>query len=297
MLKVGTCLALFLRRFRLTGPFPECFDARFQYWRLFSYQIVHQGYYHLACNCVMQLLFGASVEMVHGHRTLLLVYQFGVALGALTCAFTDIHRAVVGASGGVYTLIGLHTADVLLNFRAMADHVRRALRALLCTAVPALDLLVYVYYYNDSSTSYSAHGGGLVAGFLLGLALLDPVADTKLHTYGVRPLAALALVAYFLFAFGWQQSTYPPKYLYNGRPWRRSSWGKEDPDSSCCWQLQDCTDIDDRDYDYFNCNNDKDLTISIASDDAGLDVVLATCDALKDALATALSLEHLIRDD
>ena len=60
------------------------------------------------------------------------------------------------------------------------------------------------------------------------------------------------------------------------------------------WQLQDCTDIDDRDYDYFNCNNDKDLTISIASDDAGLDVVLATCDALKDALATALSLEHLI---
>ena len=283
--------------FRLTGPFPECFDARFQYWRLFTYQIVHQGYYHLACNCVMQCVFGASVEMVHGHRMILLVYQFGVALGALTCAFTDIHRAVVGASGGVYTLIGLHFADVLLNFRAMNDHARRATRALLCTAVPALDIFIYVFLYADDTTSYSAHAGGGAAGFLLGLALLDPVAEMKLHTYGVRPLAALALLAYFLFAFGWQQSKYPPEYLYNGRPWRRSSWGKEDLAASCCWQLQDCADIDERDYDYFNCDDDKDLTITIASDDLALDVVLQTCDALKDALATALSLEHLIPDD
>ena len=85
-------------------------------------------------------------------------------------------------------------------------------------------------------------------------------------------------------------------YGYNGRPWRRSSWGKEDLSASCCWQLQDCADIDERDYDYFNCDDDKDLTITIASDDLALDVVLQTCDALKDALATALSLEHLIPD-
>ncbi|KAH8062008.1 hypothetical protein JL721_8722 [Aureococcus anophagefferens] len=138
---------------------------------------------------------------------------FGVALGALTCAFTDIHRAVVGASGGVYTLIGLHFADVLLNFRAMNDHARRATRALLCTAVPALDIFIYVFLYADDTTSYSAHAGGGAAGFLLGLALLDPVAEMKLHTYGVRPLAALALLAYFLFAFGWQQSSAAPGRL------------------------------------------------------------------------------------
>jgi len=221
--------------FRLTGPFPQCFDARRQYWRLLSYQVVHSGYYHLACNCIMQLVFGVSVEMVHGHFHLLLVYQFGVALGALTCAFTDIHRAVVGASGGVYTLIGLHAADVLLNFRAMSDPIRRLSRAFLCTVVPAMDVLVYLFVYASDDTSYSAHGGGLAAGFLLGLATLQPVYDTRCHTYGVRPLAALLLVAFAAFAILWEQTTYPPEYLYNGVPWRRSSYSNADEDrASCC---------------------------------------------------------------
>ena len=61
--------------------------------------------------------------------------------------------------------------------------------------MPALDIIVYIYVVKDEDTSYAAHGGGLVAGFLLGLALLNPVADSRCHTWCVRPLAALLLVA------------------------------------------------------------------------------------------------------
>jgi len=228
-----------------------------------------------------------------GHFNLLLVYQFGVALGALTCAFTDIHRAVVGASGGVYTLIGLHAADVLLNFRAMSDPIRRLSRAFLCTVVPAMDVLVYLFVYASDDTSYSAHGGGLAAGFLLGLATLQPVYDTRCHTYGVRPLAALLLVAFAAFAILWEQTTYPPEYLYNGVPWRRSSYSNADEDrASCCWRLGDCADIAEHHYRYFDCEDNRHLTISIAADQEGLEARLDTCAKLVSALATALDLKQ-----
>ena len=281
---------------RVTGPFPACFDARNQLWRLWTYQLVHVGWYHLGVNCAMQLFFGASVEMVHGHLTLLCVYMFGVAMGALTCAFADVHRAVVGASGGVYTLIGLHAADVLLNFRSMADRSRRLVRALICTAVPALDMLVYLLVYSDADTSYASHGGGLVAGFLLGLVVLRPVDESRCHYYVVRPLALLLLLAYVVFALFWHQTVYPPEYLYNGPFWRRESWGAPDDSPNCCWRLYGCSAIAAEDYRLFNCDDDRRLTISLAWDDAAFSEELTTCDALKSALDVALEIREEFDD-
>lgn len=49
----------------------------------------------------------------------MLLYNTGVAAGALTCGFTDVYRSVVGASGGTYTLIGIHYANVILNWNVM----------------------------------------------------------------------------------------------------------------------------------------------------------------------------------
>lgn len=276
---------------RMTGPFPSCFDARNQLWRLWTYQLVHVGWYHLGVNCAMQLFFGASVEMVHGHIVMLMVYMFGVGMGALTCAFADVHRAVVGASGGVYTLIGLHAADVLLNFRSMADRSRRLVRALICTAVPALDILVYLLVYTNDDTSYASHGGGLVAGFLLGLVVLRPVDESRCHYYVVRPLALLLLVCYVLFALFWHQTVYPPEYLYNGPFWKRSSWGAPDDQPHCCWRLDGCSAIASDDYKLFNCDDDRHLSISLAWDDAAFDEELTTCDSLKAALDVALDIK------
>ncbi|KAJ1449642.1 peptidase S54, rhomboid domain-containing protein, partial [Pelagophyceae sp. CCMP2097] len=142
-----------------------------QAWRLVSYQFVHSGYFHIFSNVLIALMYGAPIELVHGHAKLLVVYNLGVTLGALTCAFSDPARAVVGASGGVYTLIGLHTADVCLNFDAMQSGLRRVVRTALCLLVPVTDLLVYVLVVKSTDTSYSAHIGGWIGGFLLGCAV------------------------------------------------------------------------------------------------------------------------------
>ena len=35
-------------------------------WRLYTYQFLHSGWEHLFGNCIMQLLIGIPLEMVHG---------------------------------------------------------------------------------------------------------------------------------------------------------------------------------------------------------------------------------------
>lgn len=64
-------------------------------------------------------MYGLPVEMMVGSYPMLVVYNVGVAAGALTCGFTDVYRSVIGGSGGVYTLVGVHLANVLLNWHIM----------------------------------------------------------------------------------------------------------------------------------------------------------------------------------
>jgi len=46
-------------------------------------------------------MFGTPIELVHGTTRFVLLYQFGVVVGALFKGWTDPMNVVVGASGGV----------------------------------------------------------------------------------------------------------------------------------------------------------------------------------------------------
>ena len=271
----------------LTSEFPQCNDARRQYWRLFTYQFAHIGYYHLAANIFVQIVFGLPVELVHGHLLLFFVYQLGVGAGSLTCSFSDIHKGVVGASGGVYTLIGLHSSDCLVNWRALAQDMRLLVRGTLCAIVPALDITLYLFFYKDDGTSYASHIGGWIAGFLFGLAFLQQVSESFLHIYFTRPLALTALVTYLVFAFLWHQFTYPPKFFLNGPFWELRSYTTKDEESngSCCWQLLNCDPIDQADYSRFSCDEGTTIFGGFFRGDETLEP-LDTCSKLVDWLDT-----------
>lgn len=245
--------------YELISDFPQCKDRRKQPWRLFSYQLAHIGYTHLVSNMFAQLVFGIPVELVHGHVLVFLIYQMGVALGALTCAFSDIHKAVVGASGGTYTLVGLHSADILVNWRAMAHDFGFLGRITLCLIVPGLDLLVYILVYKDDSISYSAHIGGWIGGLLLGVALFKPVYSAYVHDALIRPLFTLLLVLYAAFAITWYVETWPPKYFINGVFWRAASYNVKEHSRSCCALLLSCDDVDKSDYNLLSCDEGIDL--------------------------------------
>ncbi|XP_060114599.1 rhomboid-related protein 2 isoform X2 [Heteronotia binoei] len=101
------------------SPFTYRPDKRKEAWRFLSYMLVHAGIEHILGNLFLQLFLGIPLELVHkGHRVGL-VYMAGVIAGSLASSVCDPHHGLVGASGGVYALIGGYFMNVLVNFREM----------------------------------------------------------------------------------------------------------------------------------------------------------------------------------
>lgn len=98
------------------GDWPKCRDQRGDVWRYIGYQFVHADASHITYNALVQLVLGAPIELVHGSPRVALIYLLAVVVGALSVVFATPQFVVVGASGGVYALFGVHLGNVLLNF-------------------------------------------------------------------------------------------------------------------------------------------------------------------------------------
>uniref|UniRef100_A0A8B9LVP9 Rhomboid-related protein 2 n=1 Tax=Astyanax mexicanus TaxID=7994 RepID=A0A8B9LVP9_ASTMX len=94
-------------------------DMRQEAWRFLSYMFVHAGIQHIVGNLVLQLLLGIPLELVHKGFEVGMVYLGGVLAGSLASSIFDPYSALVGASGGVYALIGGYLMNALVNFREM----------------------------------------------------------------------------------------------------------------------------------------------------------------------------------
>lgn len=75
--------------------------------------LVHDSWFHLTLNLLIQILFAADLEKHQGHWRVGAVYLGGGALGAFgaSCVRPDL---VIGASGGVYALLLSHISHILL---------------------------------------------------------------------------------------------------------------------------------------------------------------------------------------
>ncbi|KAM6428541.1 rhomboid-related protein 2 isoform 1-T1 [Liasis olivaceus] len=101
------------------SPFIYRPDKRKEAWRFSSYMFLHAGLEHIIGNLVLQLCLGIPLELVHkGHRVAA-VYLAGVVAGSLASSICDPLQGLVGASGGVYALIGGYFMNILVNFREM----------------------------------------------------------------------------------------------------------------------------------------------------------------------------------
>ena len=92
------------------------FNRKRELWRFLSYSLVHSSWWHLTFTLLLQLVLGLPLEMVHGSTRLGLIYTAGVLAGSLSTSVLDPGVCLVGASGGVYSLLAGHTANILTNF-------------------------------------------------------------------------------------------------------------------------------------------------------------------------------------
>ena len=129
-----------------------------------------------------------------------MIYLAGVMAGSLTVAIAKPHVSLVGASGGVYALIGAHLANVILNWREMNNLGFRLW--LILVEVVRTGVAVYYSIYYPTKVSHTGHMAGGVVGLLLGLVLLRSL-SYKTWEKAIRWLSLLIFLGLFLGAIIW----------------------------------------------------------------------------------------------
>merc|ERR1719277_1272699 len=99
-----------------TGCGDALQDQRFQAWRWLTYQWTHVGIMHVLMNVFLNCLLGIPLEGLHGPLRMAVMFNVGVFGGACCYFLSDAHTVVVGCSGGCYALIGMHVADLIMNW-------------------------------------------------------------------------------------------------------------------------------------------------------------------------------------
>ncbi|XP_076454648.1 rhomboid-related protein 2-like [Babylonia areolata] len=179
----------------LYSPLVYTPSRRYEAWRFLTYMLMHQGYMHILFNMIFQLVFGLPLEIVHKAWRVALVYLLGVIAGSLAHSICDHYVALVGASGGVYALLGAHVAAIITNWREMnykcmdqdelEDNTCKGICRILLSApvrlmvilvlvVPDTSLAIYrrVVEPENQKVGVAAHVGGFLAGLLLGVPIL-----------------------------------------------------------------------------------------------------------------------------
>ena len=140
--------------------------ARFEIWRLFTYQFLHGGVWHLAINMLMLWMFGSELEQRWGRRFFLRYYLLCAVGGGLTYAGVRYGTWIpsVGASGAIYGILMAYAMwfpnrIVLLAF-LFPLRVRHVIVFLILVE------LLQAIEATGAGIAYAAHLGGMAFGYV-----------------------------------------------------------------------------------------------------------------------------------
>jgi membrane associated rhomboid family serine protease len=184
-----------------------------EWYRLITPIMLHAGIFHLIGNVAVQLETGVFFEREWGSIRWLIVY-LGSAVGSTVFSVIVMPNAVsVGSSGAVMGLFGGKLAEVLLRCCerqiTKQDQVAATVRKEQCCVVTFSVILVMAFSFIPF-VDWAAHLGGLVAGFVIGLALFSFAVQ---GCYGVWKIVWLSLGLAAASAFFIGTIT----YMYSGQ--------------------------------------------------------------------------------
>ncbi|XP_028674622.2 rhomboid-related protein 2 [Erpetoichthys calabaricus] len=184
------------------SPFIYRPDKREEAWRFISYMLVHAGIQHIVGNMFMQLLLGIPLELVHKGLRVGLVYLSGVIAGSLASSIFDPTLGLVGASGGVYALMGGYFMNAVVNFKEMIP-LFGIFRIIFIVLVVSIDVGFALWRRfwaptSGHSVSFVAHIGGGLAGITIGYTVFSSYSASLIKDprFWVCILAYLACVVF-----------------------------------------------------------------------------------------------------
>jgi len=158
-----------------------------QWFRLFTPMVLHAGLVHYFVNMLALYFIGGAVEKAHGAASAGVLFVIPAVGGNILSAICLPGFISVGASGGIFGLIGMCMADICLNWNLLfpktttdEDTRWRHFYVLLWLAVDIIiNCLIGFTPFVDNFT----HMGGFVYGFCIGIASIERLASTF---FGIR---------------------------------------------------------------------------------------------------------------
>jgi rhomboid protease GluP len=159
-----------------------------EWWRLLSSMFLHAGIIHIAVNMVSLWYLGRVAHRRFGDAAFMAAYFIG-GLGA-SLASVSLHSETVsvGASGAIFGLLGTLFAATFARNPEMRS-VQRQVRSELLKVLGINLLIGFSIPHIDNA----AHIGGLVTGFLYGMAIVMVSGDAPRATR--RQVAAISAAA------------------------------------------------------------------------------------------------------
>lgn len=159
-----------------------------QYYRLFTSVFTHEAFLHIGFNMLSLWMIGGPLEAALGRARYLTLYLVsGLAGSALTYLLASQYQLTVGASGAIFGLFG---ATVVLVRKLNYD----------MRPVIALLVINLIITFGWAGIAWQAHIGGLVAGTVIGVAMVyAPRARRALLQYGASGLMLLVTVAIVVY--------------------------------------------------------------------------------------------------
>ncbi|MER5749360.1 rhomboid family intramembrane serine protease [Streptomyces sp. NPDC002088] len=188
-LLVGVNLALFLVQLSVGDRFTVRFEligdayAQGQWYRLLTAMFLHGSYIHILFNMLSLWWIGGPLEAALGRaRYLALYFVSGLAGSALTYLLAAPTTPSLGASGAIFGLFG---ATAVLMRRLNYD----------MRPVIALLVINLIFTFSWANIAWQAHIGGLVAGVVVGYAMVHAPRERRtLVQYGTCALVLVVVV-------------------------------------------------------------------------------------------------------
>lgn len=151
-------------------------------WRLLSSAFLHYGLFHLVMNMLALLVLGVDLERYLGRARFVAVYLVSALFGgAAVTLFADPFSATVGASGGVFGLLGAAVVILRANGGDLRPLISVLVLNLVISLLPGISLL--------------GHLGGLVGGMLAAGLLVATRRNVTAQWVGLAVLVMAPFVA------------------------------------------------------------------------------------------------------
>eukprot|EP00985_Skeletonema_marinoi_P010439 scaffold4904_cov77-Skeletonema_marinoi.AAC.5 len=148
-------------------------------WRVASPMVLHAGLIHFFLNMFALWFVGRAIEQIHGFFPAVVQFVVPAIGGTILSAIFLPEYITVGASGGIFGLIGACISDIFMNWNLLFNQFVNEKGTRLSHArvllVLAIDIVVNCLIGLTPFVDNFTHLGGMVYGFLCGLGTIQLV--------------------------------------------------------------------------------------------------------------------------